>query len=272
MEKTNSTAFRSAISGYNREDVNRYILELNRRLEEQQALLLQAGEETEALRIALQAEKEAAAQQKKTAETAITEAENVIASMREEAERLRAEKERLQAEALAGTARADRAQASLEKAQQDLRKLEEELSLRPQADPCSEKSMKYDQISAQIGDILINANQSAENILQSAHAQASRIVTETEEEANYIRTRLSDTADEMLSHISTQLHLSTESCVTELMTAVREMRDSADSLVRDLEVRSRELNARIEYYQTNVSENIEQSLSEMDQKYGIRKK
>jgi len=265
MGKSSNIAFRSALSGYNREDVNRYILDLNRRLEEQAELLERAAAENEQIRAALEEEKGKAQQALRTEKEAREEAERQLASLHEEAVRRRKEAEE---DALV--------RASLEKELDDANKkleaLQKELAVRPSADTSTEKSQKYDQLSAQIGDILINANQSADNILTSAHAQAARIVTETEEEANYIRTRLSDTADEMLTAISAQLHLSTENCVTELMTAVREMRDSADSLVRDLEARSRELDTRIEYYQSNVSENIEKSLSEMDQKYGIRKK
>ena len=272
MENSKNTVFRSALSGYNREDVNRYILDLNRRMEEQQDSIRRTSEETEARIADLRKKHDEAVSQTAEAQKAVSEAENVIAALREELDHLRHEAENLRNAVSTETSRAAAAEDSLAQAQKTISALEQELSSRPAGEDSTEKSQKYDQISSQIGDILINANQSADKILTSAHIQASRIVTETEEEANYIRTRLSDTADEMLTAISAQLHLSTENCVTELMTAVREMRDSADSLVRDLEARSRELNARIEYYQSNVSENIETSLSEMDKKYGIRKK
>lgn len=272
MENKKNTAFRSALSGYNREDVNRYILELDRRLEEQQDSLRKTSEEAAAQISDYRQKHDDALRQAAEAQKALTEAENVISALREELERLRCENEQMRISVCAETERASAAESALSEAQKSIHALQNELASRPSEEKSSEKSQKYDQISAQIGDILINANQSADTILSSAHAEAARIVTETEEEANYIRTRLSDTADEMLTSISAQLHLSTENCVTELMTAVREMRDSADSMVRDLDARSRELNDRIEYYQSNVSESIEKSLSKMDQKYGIRKK
>ena len=177
MGKTNNIAFRSAISGYNREDVNRYILDLNRRLEEQAEILERAAAENEQIRAALEEERGKAQEALRTEKEAREEAERQLASLHEEAVRRRKEAEE---DALV--------RASLEKELDDANKkleaLQKELAFRPAADTSTEKSQKYDQLSAQIGDILINANQSADNILTSAHAQAARIVTETEEEAN----------------------------------------------------------------------------------------
>lgn len=263
MAKANNIAFRSALSGYNREDVNRYILNINQQLEEKDALLKKNEEEAASLQSSLKAECDKAVLQRDEAAEKLREAENLILALRQEKDALAEQMEK-------ETERAAKAEEEREEALLKIRELEKNCT--ENSDCSAQKSQKYDQISAQIGDILINANQSADNILTSAHTEASRIVSETEKEANYIRTRLSDTADEMLSSISSQLHVSTENCVTELMTAVKEMHDSADSLVRDLQARSRELSDRIGYYQSTVTENIESALAEMDQKYGIRKK
>ena len=130
--------------------------------------------------------------------------------------------------------------------------------------------MKYDQISAQIGDILINANSSADRIVAAANAEATRIMTETEDEATYIRARLSDAADHMLTHISTELHDSTDHCMSELLTALRDMRDSTGSLLAEFEKRNQELKNKVAYYQNTVNDTIHKALTEMDQKYGIR--
>ena len=130
--------------------------------------------------------------------------------------------------------------------------------------------MKYDKISAQIGDILINANSSADRIVAAANAEATRFMTETEDEATYIRARLSDAADRMLTHISTELHASTDHCLGELMTALREMRDNTEALLADFEKRNRDLKEKVAYYQTSLNDTIHKALTEMDQKYGIR--
>jgi len=260
MANEKNIAFRSALSGYNREDVNRYILEMNRNFEEQELALRRAAEEAAAHLDTLTAEKEELTRAKE-------EAERVIAAHRENADRLKEENTLLRE-------KADSAAARLEDAMKKISALEAELTEcrnTPASAEASEKSQKYDQISAQIGDIMIGASSSADKIIAAANAEAGRIMAETEEEAIYIRSRLSDTADEMLTSISGRLHVSTDHCVTELMTALREMRDSASALIRDFEKRSSDLSDKIDYYQSNVSETIAASLAEMDEKYGIRK-
>ena len=117
---------------------------------------------------------------------------------------------------------------------------------------------------------MINANTSADRIIASANAEAARVVAETEDEAAYIRSRLSDAADEMLSSISMELHTSTENCLSELMTALYEIRDSIAALIADFQNRSRELGEKVQYYQTSVSDTVNKSLAGMDEKYGIR--
>ena len=115
-----------------------------------------------------------------------------------------------------------------------------------------------------------NANSSADRIVAAANAEATRIMTETEDEATYIRARLSDAADRMLTHISTELHASTDHCLGELMTALREMRDNTGALLADFEKRNRDLKEKVAYYQTSLNDTIHKALTEMDQKYGIR--
>ena len=159
--------------------------------------------------------------------------------------------------------------AQLAAAEETVAALRSELDARPAAS-ITDKSEKYDQISAQIGDIMISASTSADAIVAAANEQAAKIMSDTEDEANYIRARLSDAADGMLSRISGELHVSTESCFSELMTALREMRDSTDHMIRDFEKRSHDLGVKVEYYQSTVSDTIEAVLKEMDNKYGIR--
>ena len=254
MAKQRDVAFRSAMSGYNRKDVNAYIIDINRDFE---------ARETE-LRAQITAAEENASKSEAAAQTAQDElqaairakeeAEAVLTALRESTEALKEENARL-------TEEVSVLQAKVAEAEKNA------------ADPESEeikKSMKYDQISAQIGDILINANSSADRIVAAANAEATRIMSETEDEATYIRARLSDAADHMLTHISTELHDSTDHCLSELMTALREMRDSTGALLADFEKRNRELKEKVAYYQNSVNDTIHKALTEMDQKYGIR--
>ncbi len=265
MANGKNVAFRSALSGYNREDVNRYILEMNRDFEERENSIKEASEsqsaqleEMHALIDSLRKEKE--------------EAEAVIAVLRENTDQLKEENTALKERLQNAESRVDILSGQVDAAEKESASLRSELVKRTQDTEASAKSLKYDQISSQIGDIMINANSSAEQIIAAANTEAGRIVAETEEEAIYIRTRLSDTADEMLSGISERLHLSTENCLSELMSALREMRDSTDALLHDFEKRNLEMSEKINCYHAGVSDTVTKALKEMDEKYGIRKK
>ena len=255
MAKQRDVAFRSAMSGYNRKDVNAYIIDINREFEAQETELraqITAAEEkaAKAEAYAQSAREEAAA-----AVHGKEEAEVILAALRESGDALKEENARLTEEIAA--------------LQSKLAEAEKAAAVDPESDEIK-KSMKYDQISAQIGDILINANSSADRIVAAANAEATRIMTETEDEATYIRARLSDAADHMLTHISTELHDSTDHCISDLLTALREMRDRTGALLADFESRNRELREKVAHYQNSVNETIHQALTEMDQKYGIR--
>lgn len=262
MANQKDVAFRSALSGYKREDVNAYIIDLNRDFEAREADLRAQIAAADARLADADTAAAAAKEETAAAQRAKEEAEAVLTALRESNDNLKEENARL-AEQIASL------QSQLDAHAAQLAEAKKAPSQDPESDEIK-KSMKYDQISAQIGDILINANSSADRIIASANAEAARIMTETENEATYIHSRLSDAADSMLSQISTELHTSTDHCVSELLTVLREMRDSTSSLLADFENRNRDLKEKVAYYQTSVTETIHRALTEMDQKYGIR--
>lgn len=149
----------------------------------------------------------------------------------------------------------------------------------------------YDKISSQLGDILINANRNADALISSAKEESERILSEAEQEceqkrndcnemiaktkaetdaeAMYIRKRLSQTANELLNSISSDLHTSIENCMREINTSFTDIRYEFKTLLSKIETRSGELNDRVDYYHSCLSEGIETKLAEMDGKYGL---
>lgn len=153
------------------------------------------------------------------------------------------------------------------------------------------KLAMYDKVSSQLGDILIGANRNADEIISAARQEAEKLRTDTdieceqkreeceasvsrtrievEEEAAYIRERLSYATSELLSGVSTDLHANTENCIRELTACVEDMQYEIRALFSRLTARSAEMNDRIDYYQSCVAEGVNSRLSEMDEKYGI---
>lgn len=249
MNTQKDVAFRSSLNGYNREDVNRYILDASRQAEEREAALRQEGEELRQSAAALEAERAELLARAEHAEAERAAAESILASLRETADRLREENDSLREEAAA------------------LRRNSEESA----ACAAAEKTQKYDQISAQIGDIMIHASSSADRIVAQANEQAARILAQTEEEAQYVHTRISQAADETLAQISASLHEATESCLGDLTLTLRELRDHAAALLSECEAKEREMGDRIAYYRSGAADSVSLRLAEMDEKYGIRR-
>jgi len=158
-------------------------------------------------------------------------------------------------------------------------------------DSAGYKCQMYDKISGQIGDILLGANRSADEILGSARedaerlrsetaeemqrnreelqAEISKLRRETEQEAILIRERLSETAEKLLADISGELHTNIDNCIKELATCMTEVEYDAETMLQSMQKRCREMNDRIQFYQGCVQDSIEQKLQNMDQKYGI---
>ncbi len=252
MSDTKNVVFRTALGGFNKEDVNRYILTINKELEEKDSAAAEEkkrAEETEACAATLRGELDSARADKEALESilaslrqSLDETKETLASLTEKCDALTAENERL-------TARI----AELENTAEE-----------------EDKSQKYDRISAQIGDIMISANTSADAIVAAANDHAAKIISDTENEAHSIRTRLSQAADTMLTHISGEMRTSADGCVCEMITALTEMRDSTALLIQDFEKRNRDLSVKVEYYQAMLSEAISKTLHELDEKYGVR--
>lgn len=154
------------------------------------------------------------------------------------------------------------------------------------------KLAMYDKISSQLGDILINANRNADEIIANANDEAehlrmnteveceqkrtscnseiSRIKSETEAEAAYIRERLSTAANDLLTEVSSDLHGNIDNCIREIISCITDIQYDIKSLLTKISNRSEEMNDRVSYYQSCVTDGIDTKLSEMDEKYGIR--
>ena len=153
------------------------------------------------------------------------------------------------------------------------------------------KLAMYDKISAGLGDLMISANRNADSILTEAREEAERlrrqtddecdqkvrecdaavikIRSETDEEAAYIRDRLSSAANDLLKTVSSDLHVNLENCVREIETGIADMQYEIKTLLQKIEGRRSEMNERIDYYQSCVSDGIKTKLDSMDEKYGI---
>lgn len=314
--------FRNSLSGYNKEDVNKYIRETDAaHAEELEALRAEVSAaeakiaelteqnktvsdilsattaEVEALRTEkaeieerdaqlaelLRKDMEEIDSLKKESNFHKAECEaqkNVLTTLRAERDALLAEVEGLRTASTNASSTAPTASAEDDEATAD-------------RDSDRYKLDMYNKISSQLGDIIINANRTADEIVSRAKNEAeslkistdneirekkiacesevSKMKNDTEEEAAYIRKRISNIAEELLSRVSTDLHNSIDSSVREINTYVSDVQYEIKALVTKISGRSDEMYDRLGYYQSCVSEGIDKRLCEMDKKYGIKR-
>ncbi len=263
MSKNQNVAFRSSLGGYNRDDVNQYILRTDRAHEEDLAALRATLEEAQRSGEAAAAAQAAAEADAAAARQALGEAEAVLAAQREASEAEHEELLRLREEAEAAARREEENKTRLAQLEDVIASYN-----RDGENEEAEKSQKYDEISAQVGDILIRANTSAERILSAANRKAARIVAETDEEEKYVRSRLSELTDEMLTQLSGEMHDASAQCLRELLAVLTDMRDSADGMIQHFTEQNHTLTERIEEFRDDVHSSVAGMLSEMDDKYG----
>lgn len=305
--------FRNSISGYNKEDVNKYIRDTDAAhsaaLSEAEAKIADLEARNKSLSdgisaanaeiISLRETKDEF--EKKESEFSATVAKKIeeINDIKKESNFHKAECEAqknvistLKAERDALLSEIDKLKAAPLPMNTENATLEVEDVTADDKDSDQYKLDMYNKISSQLGDIIINANRTAEEIVSRAKneaeslknitenevrekralcdAEISKIKNDSEEEAAYIRKRLSDIAEELLTRVSSDLHNSIDSSVREINTYVSDVQFEIKALATKIEARSDEMYDRLGYYRASVTDSIGGRLSEMDKKYGIK--
>ncbi|MBE6599547.1 MAG: hypothetical protein E7638_08910 [Ruminococcaceae bacterium] len=238
MSTENGKMFRSAISGYNKDDVNRYILESDKQFREEKEKLTKDIEDMGRFNVELAEKNDRLEEKSAEAVSRLAELEAEAARLKEEIGSLnetirdltkRHDFYKVQTEAQNETltkAKAEKAALSEQIAalSEESRKKDAQikgaaekyaadLEVMRQAYEAELKQMKdaakaddgvaykldmYDKISSQIGDILINANRNSDEIITTAKREAENILRQTNADAKGNAARMK----ENISHSS----------------------------------------------------------------------
>lgn len=136
----------------------------------------------------------------------------------------------------------------------------------------------YNKISSQLGDILINANRNADQIVSSARNKSKQIINDTEIECNkrrseafenamFIRERVARISENITRAVSDDLNVSVDSCIKEINTCIDDMKYEIQTMMTRLTSRSNEISEKLSYYRTNASDAVNQKMSELDLEY-----
>lgn len=223
MAKKTAPLFRKSMKGYNKDDVNEYILGLNRTLEEQTALHEKEANE-------YKAKLDEAEKRAKELEELIKKQDAVIASLKardEEAEKLSGENLEMEQEIISLRVTV----SELEESLADYKKAENE---------SSEKAEQYDSICTRAGEILVIASTTAEDILNRANSEATKIVGDANTKKELMLRTFSESVDSAADDINVYIKRAVSDCIDKINASVNEVsRMATDTPVAPAEKRSR---------------------------------
>ncbi len=290
MNAENGKMFRTALSGYNKDDVNRYILEVDRKNREEKDRLAKDIEDMGKFNVELAAKNEQLTEQNGETAARLAELEAEVARLTQENaakdEAIRDITKRhdfykvqtdAQNEALAkakdeknalndrvavltaeSRSKDEQIKANAEKYAADLETLrkayEAEITeIRNAArvdDGVAYKLDMYDKISSQIGDILINANRNSDDIITTAKREAEQILKHT-------RTDASDDAERMRRGISASADTAIREIREEFSGSLGSCVSEIQTCLTELQYETNALLSLLQQKQTDINERLD---------------
>ena len=290
MAKRDNIKFRGVLGGFRKKDVNEYIKETDLRhsqeVEELGRRLKESEDELEPVKAkvrVLEEEKKSYEEKVSALETErdeyLNESEsfqNDIVELQNDVDRLSVEKAELEKSVAALTERI----AALEK---ELDAAKSANGDKNTAAPLS----TAEKVRARLDHIKGDTNRTSEEIISTARATAQKMIssaerecaakraecdaavtkirTETEEQADYIRER--DELDGMIAKQQEKLAL-LEQSIAEINSCVNDMETEIKALLTKISSRADEMNGRITYYQEYLADGMEEKLTQIGKSVG----
>lgn len=212
MNKLNAPAFRKSMSGYKKDDVNNYILTLNRKYSEAEKdykhSLSKANSEIEALKVQLDDER-------KAYEASLAEKNSEIESLNEKSDSFEEEIKLKNAEIDGLKAEIEILRTAAENKKSTIAD-----SFGGITDE-SEKAVLFDCISAKTGEIMLIACKTADDIIAKAKSEAASIINEANMKKDAMLKNISGSADVVASDISSYIKNAVDGCIDKIYTSIK---------------------------------------------------
>lgn len=214
MADKDNVLFRTSVNGFNKSDVNSYIMKINAELEAADKTAENSKKETDKIK----ADLKDALSELEEAKKELAEQNSIISAQYEEIDAL---KEKL-------AALPERA----EKAEDD---------------SLSEKAELYEKMSAEIGDVLIDAKKSANEYLSRA------------------KTKISGRSEKALGAITDDMREGVDGCFRETTAYMNAMQIEINRLLADFSGKNKSMNERIKALHSSLSKNINEEIDSMSE-------
>ncbi len=246
MENTKNVVFRSSMRGYNKSDVNNYLVKFN----------AEAAEREESAR----AEAKAASARAEKAEKTAAEAQKLADEYKEKIAELEAE--------------IDGLAAQLQREQEENVRLEDEVQIAVNAEDDTlesdefaelrKKAALYDENSANIGETLISAKKMAQEIIDRANEEATVREERSRAEADARKRALEESAKAASDSVFASLRLISEEGKCEV-AAVREYAQTIlEKALDDIMSRMNQGTMKLEGMETTMLGKIQGGVSRVD--------
>lgn len=212
MNKLNAPAFRKSMSGYKKDDVNNYILTLNRKYSEAEKdykhSLSKANAEIDSLKVQLEDDR-------KNFETKLAEKKAELEASEERYTDLEEKLTLKDAEIDGLKTEIDVLRAAVENKKSTIAD-----SFGGITDE-SEKAVLFDCISAKTGEIMLIACKTADDIIAKAKSEAASIINEATMKKDAMLKNISGSADVVASDISSYIKNAVDGCIDKIYTSIK---------------------------------------------------
>ena len=209
-EKKSIESFRTALNGYRKSDVNEYI----------EKIQSQFGSVERSLKTAINRQKEE------------------LTAAREELEEARRELRRLEA--------ASSAEPAVPAPDAEQETAGETVSESPDAAELKKKADLYDQMTSQVGGILVQANAEAAAITEEARRKAETMISGVNAELQEARQKASDLYGREIGSVSAKLDTIRSGCCSDLVQELEELREQISSAISAVREKEEKLVSRLD--------------------------
>lgn len=232
---TEKKAFRTSMGGFNKDDVNMYILRQSREFKEKEE---NYKKEIEKLSCQLE----------------------VMNKDFDEIETLREKLSKITSDTDEYEKKISKYKLRIEELEKALDEKNAEASKDDKA-PDFNKIRMYDQLSSQIGEIIIGANKNADDVIKKAETAAKKLLEESEKNAIEAKARLQVAFDSIISGLRKDIEAETDSCIKEFRSYTQSINSGSQNMIAEIEKRYSEMSDKITSYSDALEDSVKSRVS-----------
>lgn len=244
--KDKQVLFRDSFKGYNKDDVNAYLTIYSKKL----------GETEDNYKAEIQSLQKNIEEYKKEIDALKSPEKNpFLSSLLEENAALKEKNKELESLLEAQTSEIDHLNNQNLLLNEQIQELKSQADSSEKDPSLTEKARLYDQMSSQIGVVLLQANENSANIINEAYKKANEIQSEASQNAQKIKIDTREEIDLILSKLDNNIRNITGNYVSEINSISNEFNNHLDLFLSGL----KDYCCKLEKKSQEVLEEIEQT-------------